>query len=75
MQFSFATAVAVTVTDVAARATLFVVAAVLTRNGPSPPSTELFVALYLVQWQYLCLRHIFLCLDRLERGSPWLHGR
>ena len=74
-QLSSATVVAAASTDVAAMAALSAVAAVLAREDPYPPSTELIVALCPAQLQCLCLRHIFLRLGRLERGSPWLHGR
>ena len=74
-QLLSATVVAAAATDVAAVAALSVVAAVLARDDPSPPSAGLIVALCLAQWQWLCLRHILLRLGRLERGSPWLHGR
>ena len=69
------TVVAAAATDVAVVAALSVVAAVLARDDPSPPSAGLIVVLCLAQWQWLCLRHILLRLGRLERGSPWLHGR
>ena len=39
------------------------------------PSAGLGVALCSPQRPCLCLRHIFLRLGCLKRGSPWLHGR
>ena len=74
-QLSSATIVAAAVTDMLAVAVLSVVAAVLARDDPSSPSAGSIVALCLTQWQCLCLRRLFLRLGRLERGSPWLHGR
>ena len=62
-------------TDVLVLIVMSVVAAVPARDGPFPPSVGLIVATCPTQWQCLCLKHILLCLGRLEGGSPWRYGR
>ena len=62
--------VATAATDVLVLTVLSVVAAVLARDDPSPPSAELIVAICSTQRQILCLKHILLCLGRLEVGFP-----
>ena len=74
-QLLSATLVIAATTDVAAVAAMSIVAAMRARDDSFHSSAGLSVALCLTQRQSFCLRHIFLCLGWLERGSPWLNGR
>ena len=69
------TVVTAAAVDVRALTTLSVVAAVLARDDPYPPSAGFIVVICPTQRQCLCLRHILLRLGRLEGVSPWLHGQ